>query len=359
MTQNCTDVAVGAFVLSIPRLRSKGSTPQVGGDMTVMDTTQKKILVIEDEPVFRTTLAAFLQRRNHLVYQAENGQQGLAAMAVFQPDLVLCDLKMPGMDGHQVIQCISRRFPDKPIIVISGQANLEDVSRALRAGAQDYLLKPITHWQALDHAIRDVLSHTALAQRQLGELNEHLKTLQKDDLASTQLLQAMAPPSEQTLASWHTRYQTSSPLLIPEFMLLDGQLLLVVMELSFSGTEAAFVGATIRFLLNGPYRQYQQGESRLLASPGSILEYLNWNLYESGLGALVNMAVILFSADDEKVRFANAGLQAPAWLQYANGLPLGMMRQSGYPTVQRVLRKPCHLQFTSDSGAALTIDVTQ
>lgn len=324
----------------------------------VTDTTQKKILIIEDEPVFRTTLAAFLQRRNHLVYQAENGQEGLASMAVFQPDLVLCDLKMPGMDGHQVIQCISRRFPDKPVIVISGQANLEDVSRALRAGAKDYLLKPITHWQALEHAINDVLNQAAQGQRQLGELNEHLHSLQRDDVAATQLLQAMAPPGEQTLAPWHMRYQTSNPLLIPEFMVLDGQLLLVVMELSFSGADAAFVGATIRFLLNGPYRQYLQGESRLLASPGSVLEYLNWNLYESGLGSLVNMAVILFSPDDEQVRFANAGLQVPNWLQHANGLPLGMMRQSGYTTVQRVLRKPCHLQFSSDSGAELSIDVS-
>jgi len=114
----------------------------------------------------------------------------------------------------------------------------------------------------------------------------------------------------------------------------------------------------IRFLLHGPYRQYQQGESRLLASPGNVLEYLNWNLYESGLPANVNMAVLLFSQHDEQIRFANAGLSSPSWLQRANGMPLGMLRQTDYPTFQRVLNKPCQLSFHSDNGDSLQIELT-
>ena len=59
---------------------------------------QRKILVIEDEPVFRATLLAFLRQQNHLVYVAENGLDGLAAVAVYHPDLVLCRL-----DGRRAL----------------------------------------------------------------------------------------------------------------------------------------------------------------------------------------------------------------------------------------------------------------
>lgn len=154
---------------------------------------QRKILVIEDEPVFRATLLAFLRQQNHLVYVAENGLDGLAAVAVYHPDLVLCDLNMPGMDGHQVIQCIAARFPQTPVMVISGQANLDDVTRALRAGAKDYLIKPIRNWPALSQAIEECLESVTEAQH-YGELAAHLSRLHRDDVAATELLSAMAPP---------------------------------------------------------------------------------------------------------------------------------------------------------------------
>ena len=97
----------------------------------------------------------------------------------------------------------------------------------------------------------------------------------------------------------------------------------------------------------------------MLDSPGSVLEYLNWNLHESGLHGNVNMAVILISEKDEQIRFANAGLTSPSWLQRASGMPLGMMRQAEYPTYQRVMSKPCTLQFRVDSGDELSIELQQ
>lgn len=320
---------------------------------------QRKILVIEDEPVFRATLVAFLRQKNDLVYVAEDGVQGLAAVAVYHPDIVLCDLKMPKMDGHQVLECIASCYPDIPVMVISAQANLDDVTRALRAGAKDYLIKPIRNWAVLYQAIEECLKFQHEGANELKELAGHAQRLRKDDMAATALLSAMAPPTKPSLDHWDLSYQSSSPLLLPEFIELNGQLLMIVMELSFMGADAAFIGAMIKFLLHGPYRQYQQGESRLLDSPGSVLEYLNWNLYESGLQGNVNMAVMLLSGKDEQMRFANAGMSSPNWLQRANGMPLGMLRQTDYPTFQRVQNKPCELEFRSDSGSHLSISLRQ
>ena len=165
---------------------------------------QRKILVIDDEPVFRETMVAFLRQRNDLVYVAENGLDGLAAVAVYHPDLVLCDLKMPHMDGHQVIQCSSARFPHIPVMVISGQANMDDVTQALRSGAKDYLIKPIRNWSALAQAIDDCLD-SAAEDRAYDELAAHLSRLHSDDQAATGLLHAMAPPTQQTLHHWQMK----------------------------------------------------------------------------------------------------------------------------------------------------------
>ncbi len=324
-------------------------------DMSVSDS-QRRVLVIEDEPVFRSTLVAQLQAHGDLVFEAEDGTAGLAAVAMFHPDIVLCDLSMPGMDGHQVIECICCGFPAIPVIVVSGKANLEDVTRALRAGAKDYLIKPIQNWPALFDAMNECLSSLD-EESAYSELVAHLSHFRRDDLAATQLLHSMAPPNQQKLLHWQASYQSSSPMLLPVFLELKEELLLVVMELSVLGANSAFIGAMVKFLLHAPYRQYMQGESRLLDSPGAVLEYLNWHLCESGLQGNINMAAILLSASDEQIRFANAGLASPSWLQHALGMPLGIMRQADYPTYRRYESKPFELQVKVDSGAEMSVQL--
>lgn len=321
-----------------------------------VSSPQRRVLVIEDEAVFRAILVAQLESRGDLVFEAEDGTAGMAAVPMFHPDIVLCDLSMPGMDGHQVIECICCTFPAIPVIVVSGKANLDDVTRALRAGAKDYLIKPIQNWPALFQAMDDCLA-VQEEESAYSELVSHLAHFRRDDIAATQLLRAMAPPAQQRLAQWETCYHSSSPMLLPVFMELKGQLLLVIMELSVLGANSAFIGAMVKFLLHAPYRQYIQGESRLLDSPGSVLEYLNWHLCESGIQGNINMAVLLLSPSDEQIRFANAGLSSPAWLQHAVGMPLGVMRQADYPTYRRYESKPLELLVKTDGGAEMSLQL--
>lgn len=316
---------------------------------------QHKILVIEDEPVFRAGMVAHLRSNGDLVYEVEDGAAGLAAVALYRPDLVLCDLSMPGMDGHEVIDCISRRFPQLPIMVVSGLANLGDVTQALRAGVRDYIIKPIRDWRAFRQAMQACLL-TAAEQQAYQELAEHLTHFSADDLAATHLLQGMAPPRQQRLGNWALHYESDSPLLMPEFFELDdGRLLLVTLELSLLDSNATFLGAMVKFLLHGPYRQYRKGESQLLNSPGQLLSYLNWHLCDSGLKGCLNMAVMLFSAGEGMVRYANAGLGSPHWLQQADGLPLGLVRQSEYATHQRLASLPFNLEIQGEAGTRLSM----
>ncbi len=103
-----------------------------------------KILVIEDEEVIRRVLKKILTEQDaaYDVYVAPNGIDGLHEIEKQQFDLVLCDIKMPKMDGIEVLQNIKIRQPDLPVIMLSGHGDLETAVETMRMGAFDYISKP-------------------------------------------------------------------------------------------------------------------------------------------------------------------------------------------------------------------------
>lgn len=100
-----------------------------------------KVLVIEDEKPIRCFLRSYLERHGFQLLEADNGEDGLALAAAQQPDLVLLDLGLPGMDGIEVITRM-RGWTNTPILVISARGKEQDKVAALDAGADDYLTKP-------------------------------------------------------------------------------------------------------------------------------------------------------------------------------------------------------------------------
>jgi putative two-component system response regulator len=120
------------------------------------------ILIIEDEAPVRLSMAAYLNDFGYLTLEADNGSAGLEMFRKKTPDLILLDLRMPGMDGLKVLSVLSEEAPDTPVIVVSGAGKIEDVVEALRKGAWDYMLKPISDMQVLMHAIGKALERARL-----------------------------------------------------------------------------------------------------------------------------------------------------------------------------------------------------
>lgn len=103
-----------------------------------------KILVADDEPNIVRLLQVNLEREGYLVSIAADGREALAAIRSFEPDLVVCDVMMPKMDGLSVLKVVRRDEDtvDLPFIMLSAKAQEEDLERGYRAGADLYLVKP-------------------------------------------------------------------------------------------------------------------------------------------------------------------------------------------------------------------------
>ena len=135
------------------------------------------ILIIEDEEKVRMFIADYLSTKGYNIIAAEDGESGLDLFRQKHPDLVLLDLRLPRIDGFDVLHRISENSPDIPVIIVSGKGTVNDVIAALKTGAWDYITKPIFDYNVLHIAVVSVLERAQL----LREKNEYEKGLGSRD----------------------------------------------------------------------------------------------------------------------------------------------------------------------------------
>lgn len=102
-----------------------------------------KILVIDDERSIRNTLKEILEYEGHEIALAEDGEKGLEAAKKEVFEVIFCDIKMPNMDGMEVLEKIQDIQPDTPVIMISGHGNIDTAVEAIKKGAYDFIEKPL------------------------------------------------------------------------------------------------------------------------------------------------------------------------------------------------------------------------
>ena len=130
----------------------------------------KTILVVDDEVGIREALAGVLKDEGYSVFLAATAEEALRRMAKRRPDLVLLDIWMPGKDGVEALGEIKARYPDLPVIMISGHANIETAVKTTKLGAYDFIEKPLS----LEKVILTI--EHALEQQRLVEENKELRT---------------------------------------------------------------------------------------------------------------------------------------------------------------------------------------
>jgi two-component system, NtrC family, nitrogen regulation response regulator NtrX len=130
---------------------------------------KSRILVIDDEAAIRDSLRMILEYEDYEFTGASNGPDGIAQVQKDRPDLVLLDIKMPGMDGMEVLRKLQAIDPTLPVVMISGHGTTSTAVEAIRSGALDFLDKPLSSERVI------VTLQNALRQEELRTENRELK----------------------------------------------------------------------------------------------------------------------------------------------------------------------------------------
>src|ERR1700680_4812809 len=134
-----------------------------------MPDTTKHLLIVEDESGLRQVIAEQLADRGYHVEQADSGEAALAQLADFAFDVIVTDLRLPGIDGAAVVDAAVERYPDIVAIVVTGYGTVKDAVEAIKHGAADFVSKPFQIDELL-HVL-----DAALEQRRLKSENAYLR----------------------------------------------------------------------------------------------------------------------------------------------------------------------------------------
>jgi DNA-binding NtrC family response regulator len=135
-----------------------------------MAESKKHLLLVEDEAALRETLAERLSEHGFEVEQADSGERAIEQLAEFAFDIVITDLRLPGLDGTRVLEAALLRYPDIVGIIVTGYGTVKDAVDAIRRGATDFVTKPF-QFDELLHAL-----NSALEQRRLKSENAYLRS---------------------------------------------------------------------------------------------------------------------------------------------------------------------------------------
>jgi signal transduction histidine kinase len=134
-----------------------------------------KILIIEDEPIIREMLVELLELEKYQCFSAENGKAGVDAAKTHLPDLIVCDIKMPEMNGHEVLNELQKDQLTStiPFIFLSAMVDKKDLRKGMNLGADDYITKPFDPDDLID-AIKIRLAKNSQIKKKMKQLRESI-----------------------------------------------------------------------------------------------------------------------------------------------------------------------------------------
>lgn len=333
--------------------------------------TAAKILTIEDEPLIRDGIVAYLQDSGFTMLEAHDGHAGLEIFRREHPDVVLCDLRLPGMDGLEVLSTITAESPETPVIVVSGVSLLSYAVQALKRGAWDYITKPIQDMGMLESTVRRVLKHADLL-RQNREYREHLESLnreltqilnqlQEDEEAGRNLQLKLLPEDNRSFGNYtfQRRLYPSMYLsgdFVDYFRIDNRHVGFYMADVSGHGVASAFVTVMLNTLMI-QYRDalWQSDDDRIL-HPQQILERLNQDMCRQNLDKHLTLFYAVIDLEQNTMLYSNGG-QFPYPLLYdgqemrtldCQGRPIGLFDDAEFGLWQCDLPKKFVLLLVSD-----------
>ena len=311
------------------------------------------VLIVDDDELVRGTFVRVLARGGFITREALDGEDGLRAFREAKPDCVLLDLRMPGLDGLDVLRTLVAEAPETPVLVASGAGTMRDAVEALRRGAWDFVLKPVYDPQLLVHSVQRAVEKAGLLRQnqEYGRTLEHanrtlaraLAELRSDQQGARVLQFQLLPRDELPLGRYVASRRLFPSLVlsgdfVDYFPIGDGFAGLYVADVSGHGAASAFVTAILTTLV-GRYRQaFALSGDETILDPERLLEKLHADVIELVHEKHVSMFYAVLDLRGGHLRYANAGLfpfplvQEPggtATTLHCPGRPLGLPGPGG------------------------------
>lgn len=146
-----------------------------------------RVLLVDDHTLFRSGIKALLQRHGafEVVGEAGDGLEGVKRAKSLKPDVVLLDLHMPGISGHEAVQLIIEEVPEAHVVMLTVSEDADDLLDALRAGAQGYLLKNIDADFLVDAILRAAEGEAVMSAQMTSKLMQSVRSATKAPAPAT------------------------------------------------------------------------------------------------------------------------------------------------------------------------------
>ncbi|HEC1643734.1 SpoIIE family protein phosphatase [Pseudomonas aeruginosa] len=341
-----------------------------------MHKVSATLLIIDDDEVVRESLAAYLEDSNFKVLQALNGLQGLQIFESEQPDLVICDLRMPQIDGLELIRRIRQTASETLIIVLSGAGVMSDAVEALRLGAADYLIKPLEDLAVLEHSVRRALDRAYLRvenQRYRDkleaanrELQASLNLLQEDQNAGRQVQMNMLPVTPWSIEGLEFSHRIIPSLylsgdFVDYFRVDERRVAFYLADVSGHGASSAFVTVLLKFMTTRLLYESRRNGTLPEFKPSEVLAHINRGLINTKLGKHVTMLGGVIDLEKNSLTYSIGGhlplpvlfVEGQASYLEGRGLPVGLFDDATYD--DRVMELPPSFSLSLFSDGILDV----
>ncbi|MFC0225823.1 two-component system response regulator RssB [Serratia aquatilis] len=297
----------------------------------------KRILIVEDEPVFRSVLVGYLESLGAQTTEASNGLLGLIAVDEVDPDLILCDIAMPEMDGIEFVAHLRLQGVQVPILVISATDKMADIAKVLRLGVQDVLLKPITDLNRLRETVLACLYPNMFTSQAIeeAELIQDWDALSQNPSEAVRLVKQLQPPVQQIVAGCRINYRqlttSENPGLVLDIAALsDKDLAFYCLDVTQAGENGVMAALLLRALFNGLLQEHLANQQHRLPQMSALLKQVNQLLRQGRLEGQFPLLVGYYHAEYKNLVLVSAGLHANVntedkQIQLSNGVPLGTL----------------------------------
>jgi serine phosphatase RsbU (regulator of sigma subunit) len=280
------------------------------------------VLLVDDDSWGRRAFRHVFERHGFRVLEAEDGADGISAALEHHPDVVLLDLRMPGLDGLDVLEQLVSDLPDTPVLVVSGMGTMHDVVEALRRGAWDFISKPVIDPEFLVHAVNRALEKAKLLSqnREYSEslqqanrrLSAALEALRADEQAARHLQFELLPEDRLSIGpySFSRRLfpsQTLSGDFLEYFPIGERHAAFYLADVAGHGAASAFITAILTTLVGKHRESFSTRDDPTILDPMQLLARLDAELRAQRLEKHVTLFYGVLDSVSGRLAYANAG----------------------------------------------------